>query len=87
MNNPKPFPKGDVRRYFTLLSAINRLGKNATLRQLVKETGHNRGTIAVDIGKMQAQLCVEIVKEGLCYRIKSLGPLLTKQGIEKCLKR
>lgn len=84
-SKPKPFPKGDVRRYITLLSAIERLGE-PTLVQLERETGHNRGTIPADIEKIREQLCVDIVKDGACYRIENMGPLLIVTGIIKCLQ-
>ncbi len=85
-NTPKPFPKGDIRRLLTLIAAIDQLGDSATLVQLERATGHNRGTIPADIEKIREQLCVNVVKEGAKYRIERLGPLLKKSGLNKCLR-
>ncbi|MFC3110896.1 hypothetical protein ACFQAT_28620 [Undibacterium arcticum] len=60
------YPKGDARRLFVLLAAIDYL-ERPTLTTLTKFTGHNKGTITADVDKLRDQFGVEIHKDGPVY--------------------
>lgn len=84
-NGVPQYGKGDIRRLFVLLAAIDQL-ERPTLVNLVNLTGHNKGTIAVDIEKIGVQLGVVIAKNGPIYRIEDWGAILKKIGVKKHLK-
>jgi len=79
------YSKGDVRRMLVIAASIERLG-NPTLLELVKFTGHNKGTIPADIEKLKEQLHVEIIKNDTRYSIRDWGDILKKNGVKKVLK-
>lgn len=78
------YPKGDVRRWFVLLTAIDIL-VSPTLVNLAAFTGHNKGTIPADVEKIREQLKVDIRKIGAKYIIEDWGPILKKNGVKGCL--
>lgn len=79
------FPKGDARRLFSLLLAIDVL-ERPTLTTLANYTGHNKGTIPADIEKLCKQYGVKIVKEDAIFRLESWGDVLKKTGVKNILK-
>lgn len=79
------FPKGDARRLFTLLVAIDNL-ERPTLTTLTKHTKHNKGTIAADVDKLREQYGVEIIKDGAVFRLISWGDVLKKTGVKNIIK-
>jgi hypothetical protein len=81
---PPPFPKGDVRRLFVLLAAIDSLDR-PTLTTLATFTGHNKGTIDADVGRLVEQFAVRIDREGPVFRLLDWGPYLKKSPIKKLL--
>jgi hypothetical protein len=83
MNNQ--FPKGDARRLFSLLAAIDAL-ERPTLTTLAEFTGHNKGTIPADVEKLCEQYGVEIVKNGAVFRLVSWGEVLKKTGVKNIIK-
>lgn len=80
----KQYSKGDVRRLLVVAAAIETLG-NPTLVELVKFTGHNKGTVPADIEKLKKQLHVNIVKSGTRYSIEDWGDILKKAGVKNVL--
>lgn len=84
-NKVTQYPKGDARRLFVLLAAIDSLAR-PTLTTLAESTGHNKGTIPVDVEKLREQFGVDIVKDGAVYGVKSWGDLLKKNGVKKLLR-
>lgn len=84
-NKVTQYPKGDARRLFVILAAIDSL-ERPTLTTLVACTGHNKGTIPGDIDKLREQFGVDIVKDGAVYGVKSWGDLLKKNGVKKLLR-
>ncbi|MEM8519468.1 hypothetical protein [Janthinobacterium sp. CAN_S7] len=79
------FPKGDARRLFVLVAAIDVL-ERPTLTTLAEYTGHNKGTIPADVGKLVEQFGVELVKDGPVYRVESWGDVLKKNSMRKFLR-
>ncbi|MDW5419073.1 hypothetical protein R6242_21100 [Iodobacter sp. CM08] len=78
------FPKGDARRLFVLLAAIDAL-PCPTITTLSLKTGHNKGTIKADIKRLE-QYGVDIELQGDVFRIKSWGDLLKKDSVRKYLR-
>lgn len=78
------FPKGDIRRWFVLLAAIDHL-EHATLTSLADFTGWNKGSIKRDLPKVEDQLGIVIEKKGAAYSIVSWGDLVSKKGIKKLI--
>lgn len=79
------YPKGDARRLFNLLVAIDSLDR-PTLTSLAEHTGHNKGTIPADVDKLIEQYGVEIVKDDAVFRVVSWGDVLKKTGVKNILK-
>lgn len=79
------FPKGDARRLFVLLAAIDTL-ERPTLTTLAEYTGHNKGTIPADVEKLRDQYGVNIAKDGPVFFIKSWGEVLKKTGVKSIIK-
>lgn len=78
------YKKGDLRRLIVVIGAINELGE-ASLVEIERFTGHNKGTIPTDIEKIREQLGVNIVKNGAKYSVNNWGDLLKQKGIKKVL--
>ncbi|MCD5327873.1 hypothetical protein ACFFU8_09435 [Chromobacterium piscinae] len=79
------YPKGDARRLFVLLAAIDKLPR-PTLTTLSAFTGHNKGTIDADVAKLAEQYGVEIGRDGPVFVLRSWGDVLKQQGVRKSLK-
>lgn len=79
------YPKGDVRRLFVLLSAIDQL-ERPTLTSLANFTGHNKGTIDADVFKLREQFGVSIDRDGPVFRLRSWGEVLKKNGVKAHLR-
>lgn len=79
------YPKGDARRLFVLLSAIDLL-ERPTLTSLAGFTGHNKGTIDADVLKLREQFGVSIDREGPVFVLRSWGEVLRKNGVKAHLK-
>ncbi|MGC0155242.1 hypothetical protein ACPRNU_22510 [Chromobacterium vaccinii] len=79
------YPKGDARRLFVLLAAIDKLPR-PTLTTLSAYTGHNKGTIDADVVKLVEQYGVEIERDGPVFVLRSWGDVLKQQGVKKSLK-
>lgn len=79
------YPKGDARRLFVILAAIDHLDR-PTLTSIAAYTGHNKGTIDADVTKLREQFDVEIEREGPVFVVRSWGDLLRKAGVKKHLK-
>lgn len=78
------YPKGDARRLFNLLIAIDELDR-PTLTTLTERTGHNKGTIQADIEKLREQYDVKITKNNAVYKLDSWGSVLKKTGVKNIL--
>lgn len=78
------FPKGDIRRWFVLLAAIDHL-KHPTLTSLADFTGWNKGSIQRDLPKVEEQLGIVIEKSGAVYKILSWGNLVSQKGIKNII--
>ena len=76
-----PFPRGDVRRLFIVLAAIDALGDEATIVQISENTGVNKGQIATVIEQAREQLGMHIDKAGPVYRIRRWGKLVNPDGV------
>ncbi|SEI14337.1 hypothetical protein [Paraburkholderia hospita] len=80
------YPKGDARRLFVVLAAIDSL-ERATLTTLAAYTGHNKGhnkgTIDADVAKLCEQYDVDIERNGPVFFIRAWGDLLKKSGVRK----
>lgn len=79
------YPKGDARRLFVLLAAIDML-ERPTISSLAAYTGHNKGTIPSDVEKLCEQFGVGIVKKDAVYSIQSWGDLLRKEVVSRFLE-
>jgi len=79
------YPKGDVRRLFVLLAAIDQL-ERPTLATLRDFTGYLKGNIDPDVTKICTQLGVQIIKEGPIYRIVDWGRIVIREGVHLVLK-
>ncbi len=71
----KEFPKHDLRRCFTVLLTIERLGEKATAHYISLELECTRAEVlrAIDVGR--EQLRMQLVKIGSSYRIDDWGVL------------
>jgi hypothetical protein len=81
-----PYPKGDIRRLFLVLAAIDALEGEATLLRIVEATGINKGQIADMVEKARNQLGVRIDKTGPVYRIRAWGKLINRDGVRGLLR-
>ena len=79
------YPKGDARRLFVLIAAIEELEK-PTLTSLAEFTGWNKGSIDRDIPSIEAQYGVVIEKNDAVFSIKDWGKLLNKNEVKKILR-
>ena len=74
------YPKGDARRLFVLLAAIERL-QRPTLTTIADYTNHNKGTISADILKLRTQYGVIVEQNGPVFCIRDWGDLLHKNTV------
>lgn len=85
-NGVPQFTKGDARRLFVLLAAIEKL-ERPTLTSLSAYTGHNKGTIDADVRRLCEQFGMGIDREGPVFVIRDWGDLLRRSGVRKFLLR
>ncbi|WP_100084888.1 hypothetical protein [Burkholderia ambifaria] len=78
------YPKGDARRLFVVLAAIDCL-ERPTITSIAAYTGHNKGTIDADVAKLRDQYGVEIDRDGPVFVLRSWGDVLKKTGVKKHL--
>lgn len=78
------YPKGDARRLFVVLAAIEHL-ERPTITTIAAYTGHNKGTIDADVERLREQFGVEIEREGAVFVVRSWGDVLKKSGVKKHL--
>lgn len=78
------YPKGDARRLFVVLAAIEHL-ERPTITTIAAFTGHNKGTIDADVAKLCDQYGMQIEREGAVFVIRSWGDVLKKSGVKKHL--
>jgi hypothetical protein len=78
------YPKGDARRLFVVLAAIDYL-ERPTITSIAAYTGHNKGTIEADGAKLRDQYGVKIDREGPVFVLRSWGDVLKKAGVRKHL--
>ncbi len=71
----KDFPKHDLRRCFTVLLAIERLGERATAHYLSLELECTRAEVLRAIDVAREQLGMQLVKIGSSFRIDAWGVL------------
>jgi len=71
----KDFPKHDLRRCFTVLLAIERLGEKATAHYISLELECSRAEVLRAIDVAREQLRMELVKIGSSFRIDDWGVL------------
>lgn len=71
----KDFPKHDLRRCFTVLMAIERLGERATAHYISLELECTRAEVMRAIDVTRDQLHAQVVKIGSSYRIDDWGVL------------
>jgi hypothetical protein len=79
------YPKGDARRLFVVLAAIDCL-ERPTITTIAAYTGHNKGTIDADVARLCEQYGVEIERNGPVFSILSWGDVLKKGGVKKHLR-
>ena len=84
MANPqyKQFPKGDARRYFSILLAIHRLKERATIHYVAQDVDCNRMDVLRALEVLATQYWVRFDREGFTYQITSWGVLQRKVLIE-----
>jgi hypothetical protein len=80
----KDFPKHDLRRYFALLLAIERLAERATMHYLAIQLDCTRAEVARAVAAIKQNLMVSIEKTGPVYRITSWG-VLSEQAVKQCM--
>ncbi|BCF95364.1 hypothetical protein [Paraburkholderia largidicola] len=85
MRSYKEFPKGDARRYFTVLVAIVDLGGDATLHYISQRVGCTRAEAQRAIETAAEQFGMDIEKAGPVYRITGWGAL-DKREVRKLLE-
>lgn len=78
------YPKGDIRRWFVLLAAIDYL-ERPTITSLSEYTGWNKGSIQRDMSKIEEQLQVVVDKNDSIFEIKDWGNLINPEGLKMCL--
>ncbi|MBN3815204.1 hypothetical protein G3N57_00650 [Paraburkholderia sp. Se-20369] len=75
MSAYKDFPKGDARRYFTVLLAAHDLGEKATLHYISQRVECTRAEAQRALESAVDQFGVDIRKDGPVYSIVSWGVL------------
>lgn len=80
----KDFPKHDLRRYFALLFAIERLKQQATMHYLALELDCTRAEVQRAVEAAQKFFFMEIEKTEAVYKIKSWG-VLNKAAVIRCM--
>lgn len=71
----RDFPKGDARRYFVVLMAVDRLKAGATLHYVSQEIGSTRAEVQRALEAVVEQFGVELERNESAYRITSWGVL------------
>lgn len=71
----KDFPKHDLRRCFTVLMAIERLGERATAHYISLDLECTRAEVMRAVDVARGQLGVQVIKIGASYRIDDWGVL------------
>jgi hypothetical protein len=79
------YPKGDARRLFVVLAAIDSL-ERPTITTVAAYTGHNKGTVDADVAKLREQYGVEIERDGAVFVLRSWGEVLKRVGVKKYLR-
>lgn len=77
----KDFPKHDLRRCFTVLLTIERLGERATAHFLALELACSRAEVIRAIEVARTQLQVQVTKIGSSYRVDDWG-VLDRSAVE-----
>lgn len=80
VNGVAQYPKGDVRRALAVIAAIDYL-QGATLVELARFTGYNKGSLPGYLQQAEDQMGVTINKAGPRYRLASWGPMLNAEGV------
>jgi len=79
------FNKGDVRRLFIVIAAIEEL-EHATLNNITARTGYPKASLADALKKILAgELGVTVTKNGSAYHITDRGKFLQKITFEKIM--
>lgn len=78
------YPKGDARRLFVVLAAIEQL-ERPTITTVAAYTGHNKGTIDADVAKLREQYGLEIERKGAVFVVRSWGEVLKKNAVKRYL--
>ena len=71
----KDFPKGDARRYFVTLLAVDKLKERATVHYISQEIGSTRAEAQRALDALSEQFGVTLERDGTAYRIADWGVL------------
>jgi hypothetical protein len=71
----KDFPKGDARRYFVTLLAVDKLKERATVHYISQEIGSTRAEAQRALEALSEQFGVGLQRDGPAYRIADWGVL------------
>jgi hypothetical protein len=82
----KDFPKGDARRCFTVLVAVDELGADATLHYVAQSLSCTRAEAQRALQAAAVQFDVELTKVGYAYAIASWG-VLNQEEVRKLLRK
>lgn len=83
--NPfRKYKKGDVRRLFILIAAIDSI-ERPTMCVLARYLGCSNASIGKSVEKINEQLGVNIVSENAVYRITKWGDMINKKSIKNIL--
>lgn len=83
--NYKDYPKGDARRYFVVLLAVERLKETATIHYVSQEIGCTRAEVQRALQVLQDQFGVVFERYGSAYRIVEWG-VLKKSALAEYIK-
>lgn len=78
------YPKGDARRLFVVLAAIDCL-ERPTITTIAAYTGHNKGTIDADVARLSEQYGVSIERDGAVFVLRDWGDVLKPVAVKKHL--
>lgn len=79
------FARGDARRLFVLLTAIELL-ERPTIHAISDMTGCDTDEIEDAIGQLREQFGVEVARVGEVYHLEGWGEVLNKEGVRGVLR-
>lgn len=81
----RDFTKGDARRYFVVLLAVDKLKEGATLHHVAQAIGGTRAEVQRALASLEKQFGVALSRSGSAYLIDGWG-VLKKSVVSELIK-